>query len=406
VWGADVLPSPGVAFSPFAYRLIFHPPLYPYFIGIVSTFLGGLTAVKVVQVVVGAMLVPVLGLLGRRVFGPCAGLLAALFAAVYPELVWFSVHFWVEGVFVVLLWWSFERLFAADERGSWPLAAWAGVLFGLSILARETALYFLPLAALWLWWRRPKGAQRAGALLVAAFLVIAPWTLRNYRVYQAFVPVSTAGALNLWQGNTRLSRQEVYDQSAAVHGRIEKYRFARRKAIEAIVERQPLWLFEKLRDEMPMFWEADGQPLVHIRRGAYGEATPLAALLASVVVLAPYLATLVLFVLALFVVPLTRASGLLLAFLGYYNLLHVATHGYARYRLPVLPVLFLIAAAGLAFWRARPRAAVTPVRKATATAVALALVLSLLPSLRLLVHHRALGYPDPGDRVSEEAEEP
>ena len=77
VWGAEVLPSPEVAFSPFAYRLIFHPPLYPYFIGIVSTFLGGLTAVKVVQVVVGAMLVPVLGLLGRRVFGPGAGLLAA-----------------------------------------------------------------------------------------------------------------------------------------------------------------------------------------------------------------------------------------------------------------------------------------------------------------------------------------
>ena len=214
VWGADVLPSPEVAFSPLAFRLVFHPPLYPYFIGVLSAFLGGLTAVKVAQVLVGAMLAPALGLLGLRVFGPAAGIVAAGIAAFYPELVWFSVHFWVEGVFVVLLWWSFERLVAADAEGSWPLAAVAGLLFGLSILARETALYFLPLAALWLWWRRPQGALRAAALLVAALLVVAPWTLRNYIVYGAFVPVSTAGALNLWQGNTRLSRQEVYDQSA------------------------------------------------------------------------------------------------------------------------------------------------------------------------------------------------
>ena len=175
VWGADVLPSPEVAFSPLAFRLIFHPPLYPYFIGVLSACFGGLAAVKMAQVAVGAMLAPVLGLLGRRLFGPSAGLLAALVAAGYPELVWFSVHFWVEGVFVVLLWWSFERLFAADEEGSWRRAAVAGLLFGLSILARETALYFLPLAALWLGWRRPEGARRAAAFLLAAFVV---WTHR------------------------------------------------------------------------------------------------------------------------------------------------------------------------------------------------------------------------------------
>jgi hypothetical protein len=131
VWGADVLPSPEVAFSPLKLRLIFHPPLYPYFVGVLSALFGGLTAVKVVQVVVGALLAPVLGLLGLRLFGPAAGLLAAAMAALYPELVWFSVHFWVEGVFVVLLFWAFERLLAADEATSWHVAAVAGLAFGL-----------------------------------------------------------------------------------------------------------------------------------------------------------------------------------------------------------------------------------------------------------------------------------
>ena len=146
----------------------------------------------------------------------------------------------------------------------------AGLLWGLAILTRETVLYFVPLAALWLAWRRPGGLKRAGLFVCAALVVVVPWTVRNWYVFDAFVPVSTAGALNLWQGNTRLSREQVYEEYWAVRGRIAKYEHARSRAIEAILERQPLWIFEKLRSELPEFWEAHGQPIVHIERGAYG----------------------------------------------------------------------------------------------------------------------------------------
>ena len=100
--------------------------------------------------------------------------------------------------------------------------------------------------------------------------MVLPWTVRNWRVFDAFVPVSTAGALNLWQGNTRLSREQVYEEYWAVRGRIPKYEHARRRAVEAILERQPLWILEKLRSELPEFWAAHAQPIVHLERGAYG----------------------------------------------------------------------------------------------------------------------------------------
>jgi len=54
-------------------------------------------------------------------------------------------------------------------------------------------------------------------------LAVAPWTYRNWVVFEAFVPVSTAGGLNLYQGNAPLSRQQVYDEYEAIHGRIEQY---------------------------------------------------------------------------------------------------------------------------------------------------------------------------------------
>jgi 4-amino-4-deoxy-L-arabinose transferase-like glycosyltransferase len=378
-WGARDLPA--LAFSPLRLRFIFHPPLYVYFIGVLSTAFGSIEAVKYAQALAGALLVPAVGLLGGRAFGEKAGLVAAGIAAFYPELVWFVSHFWAATVFTVLLWWAMERLVASDQDASTAKAAAAGILFGLTVLTRETVLYFLPLAALWLAWRRSGGRRRAAALLAAAFLVVFPWTVRNWRVFGAFVPVSTAGALNLWQGNTRLDRQQVYEEDWAIHGRIEKYRHERRRALESILERQPWWILEKLRDEMPAFWEAHGQPIVHLERGAYGPVRRDVAYVAIGLVLAPYLGVLVLFVLGVAHLPKSRAAFLVLAFLAYYVLLHVAAHGYPRYRLPVMPVTFLIAAQGVVAWRSRPRPRVGRRHLVAAAATGLVLALSVGPSL-------------------------
>jgi hypothetical protein len=381
VWGTKVIPSPEVGFSPVAFRFIFHPPLYPYFIAVLYALFGTLTAVKVAQCFLGALLVLAVGRIGHRALGEGPALVAAGIAAFYPEIVWFCAHFWAATVFTVLVWWGMERLIEADARETARLAALAGVLWGLAILTRETVLYFLPFAALWLAWKRPGGGRRAAVLVVTAFLVVVPWTIRNYVVFKTFVPVSTAGALNLWQGNTHLSRQEVYEEYWAVRGRMEKYRYTREKAAESILSRQPLWIFEKLRDEMPAYWAAHGQPIVHIERGAYGEVSRSRAFVSIAVVLLPYLAVLGLFVVGMAALPRGRPVVLLLGFLAFYVLIHVAAHGYPRYRLPSLPVLFLLAGQGWVFLRSRPRPAVTRAGLASAAAVALVLALSVGPSL-------------------------
>jgi 4-amino-4-deoxy-L-arabinose transferase-like glycosyltransferase len=379
-WGTQVLPSPEVGFSPLRLRFIFHPPVYVYFLGAAFTATGSLVAVQYLQCLVAALLAPAVGLLGRTAFGESAGLAAAVIAAFYPELVWFAAHFWAETLFTVLLWWAMERLAASDARGSAGAALGAGALFGLAILTRETVLYFVPLAAVWLAWKRPGGPRRAALLLAGSLAVVAPWTVRNYLVFDAFVPVSTAGALNLWQGNTRLTRQEVYEEHWRVHGRIAQYQHARARAIEAILERQPLWIVEKLRSELPEFWAVHAQPIVHLERGAYGAVRRPAALAAVLLVLAPYVAVLVLFVIGLERLPHGRVPLLLLAFLLFYVLLHVAAHGYPRYRLPALPALFLVAGHALAAWRL-PRPAPDRPRLALAAGAALVLVLSVAPSL-------------------------
>jgi len=409
-WAVESLATPRVSFSPLRTHMIFYPPLYPYFIAAAYGLFHTLQAAKWAQVVASALLVPAVGLAGARAFAPRVGLAAALITALYPDLVWFAAHFWSETLFLVFLWWAMERLLASDARASLAAAAAAGLLWGLAVLTRETILYLTPLAALWLAFSSARGgARRAAAFLLCAVLVIAPWTLRNWMAFRAFVPVSTAGGLALFQGNARLTRQEVYDRYEAVHGRIEQYRFARREGWRGIAERQPLWAFEKLAEQMPRFWEADSLALIHVKRGAYGAVPPAAAVAAAVVILAPYLAVLAGFAAGLALRPLDRPLVLLLGFLLAYNALHVVTHGFARYRLPVMPVVFLFAAAAWVAWRegALARELLASRRRAAvAGAVGALLLLCLIPSFRMNLRHPAFGLVDQAEPAIEEQPSP
>jgi peptidoglycan/LPS O-acetylase OafA/YrhL len=106
-----------------------------------------------------------------------------------------------------------------------------------------------------------------------------------------------------------------------------------------------------------------------------------------------------LFVVGIAALPARRSVVLLLAFLLFYVMLHVAAHGYPRYRVPSLPVLFLIAGQGLVFLRSRPRPVVTRPHLAAAAAVALVLALCVGPSL---ITWATEPWPPPWARGAEE----
>jgi hypothetical protein len=344
-------------FSPIAVPQIFHPPLYPYLVGAATTAFGGLAAVKWAQVAIGALLAPILYFLGLRTFGARVGVAAGAFAALYPELVWYCAHFWSEIVFVTLLWWAFERLLAS-ENGSTRAAAAAGVLWGLAVLTRETVLYFVPLAAWWLLRGGASGRRRAGAYLLASAAVIAPWTARNFAVTGALVPVATRGSFNLWLGNTLRPWDDVYrEHHETAGGPVAQERHDRQEALRAILDRQPRWLFDKLVRETGAFWAVNDQVVVHLERRAYKRLPVATNRLVGALTVLPYLAVLVLAVPALASLRADRASVLLAGFLLFTLALHVVAFASPRFRMSVLPVLFLLAARtidrGLAgSWRA------------------------------------------------------
>jgi hypothetical protein len=90
-----------------------------------------------------------------------------------------------------------------------PSAAGAfvvGLVAGVASLVRPNGL--APLAGLVLGWSFHRlgalrsDAPRWAALVIGVALVLAPWTLRNARIFHAFIPVSTGGGELLYMGST------------------------------------------------------------------------------------------------------------------------------------------------------------------------------------------------------------
>jgi hypothetical protein len=364
--GLNELGRPNRGLSPLRNPFIFYPPLYPYFIALAHRAFGTLAGVRWLQAAVGALLVPAVARAGRTAFGPKVGLVAAAVAALYPDFVWFSVHFWSETLFTVLLWWGIERTLRADESGSSKTAVAAGVLFALSALTRELALYLAPLAAVWLARGRllgrrppprPRGLRRAALFACGLLLTVAPWTIRNAIIYRAFIPVSTMGASNLWQGNVSITHLEVHQRLAAATDVVERDRLARRLAWQAIREQQPMWILQKLRGQMPEFWKLDSEIVDQVvERRACGKPARSTALLLEALADLPYLGILGLGLLGLARLRATPAAVLLVGLLAADNLAHVVALATPRYRLPLLPVVFLLAALAVASPREGVRA--------------------------------------------------
>jgi len=397
--GTQELGRPNRGLSPLRVRLIFYPPLYPYFIAVLQRAFSSLPAVLWVQAAVGALLVPAVARAGRLAFSSRVGLAAAAVVALYPDFVWFSVHFWSETLFVVLLWWAIERVLRSDAASSVGAAAAGGVVWGLATLTRELTLYLAPFAVLWLLRdevRRPAlrlspPVRRAGAFALGLVLTVLPWTVRNAVVYRAFIPVSTMGGSNLWQGNVPLTHLEVHATLGRYQDPVERDREAKRLAWAAIRARQPGWIFEKLREQMPEFWKAGSEVLDHvISRGACRPLRPGEQMALEVAVVGPYLA-----VLALALVGLARARPgpapvFLLVLLAAWNAAHVVAYATTRFRLPVLPVVALFAATALA-GGSEPRLPLLRGRRAVLLAALVALAgLVLWPGLEELAIWRAL----------------
>jgi 4-amino-4-deoxy-L-arabinose transferase-like glycosyltransferase len=187
---------------------IVRPPGYPTFIAAVWALTGPhLTALRIVEALLGVFTVALIGLLGMRGFGRTAGFLAMALAALHPVLAFLPSTEYSESFVVLLCVGAYVAFFMALERprraGPWWVVT--GALFGLAALTRPNTVLLVPglLAGAVLPLRRARRGLVIPALLVliTMTLVVTPWIVRNHRVHGHWFFIATGGGRSLWLGS-------------------------------------------------------------------------------------------------------------------------------------------------------------------------------------------------------------
>jgi 4-amino-4-deoxy-L-arabinose transferase-like glycosyltransferase len=193
-------------------------PLYPYLLGILRALLGDgmFTAARLLQAVLGAATCSLTYLIGRHTIGDTPARVAGFVATIYGPLMFFDGELLpatlattlnLAGLLVL------QRALRTDES---RLLAGAGALFGLAAVTVSTTLLFVVGVGAWL----AIQGLRAGRVLArslrptlvlatAAIVVIAPVTVRNLVIGQDAVLISHNWGINYWLGNNPDSERTI-----------------------------------------------------------------------------------------------------------------------------------------------------------------------------------------------------
>jgi hypothetical protein len=147
--------------------------------------------------------------LARLLGGERAGNFAALLFAIWPNLVFLAGTPEKEVLVLALLPWATFWMLAALNRSGRGLSVFqAGLLLGACTLV-QPSLQFLPFVAAILLVGSARqiriGFAQALMVVLGAALVVAPWTYRNYLVFDTPVLVATNGGSNLYRANNSLA---------------------------------------------------------------------------------------------------------------------------------------------------------------------------------------------------------
>jgi 4-amino-4-deoxy-L-arabinose transferase-like glycosyltransferase len=174
-----------------------HPPLHILVIAVVNLLGGnGFLSQKLALCLVGTATVVLIGIAGRLLGGERLGLIAAAIAAIYPML-WLAdgslmsettYAFFVVAVLICAL--AYRRTLSTR------LALALGAVIALAGLTRGEGLALLVFLAVPLTWRH---WRHLGAVVLAAVVVLAPWTIRNLTTFDKPFLIST-NSQAIWAG--------------------------------------------------------------------------------------------------------------------------------------------------------------------------------------------------------------
>ena len=320
--------------------------LYPLYLAGIYAVTGyhPLVARLLQGAVGGALLCFLVYKIGRRVVNEETGLVGAGLAAVYGYFVYYNVALMTETFFIVLV---LLTLYLSIELKENPTPiGWVGLglSLGLASLLRQTVLLFVPFLLFWLFLELRTRAMRwwyFALPVIIIFLLVTPWTIRNYLVYREFLLLNSNAGYALFASNnpnmgTDWQNDEVVvpvPKELAGKNEAQLDRALTKKGLEFILADPTRYLWLSLDKTLEYFWfwpSADSSRISNLNRVlSFGLYLPF-------MLLGLYLS-----------ISRWRNFVVLYLFIFIHTMIHLLSWPAPRYRLTVDAVLMLFAGLAL-----------------------------------------------------------
>ena len=208
--------------------------------------------------------------LAKRCFSPRAALWAGWLWVFFPFSIFYAAGyvwgFCLDTLIVALVVWC---TLAMERRNG--LRAWGsyGLLWGLAALTNPVILSTLPFLSGWLYFRRGARLRWPSEFITATLflsLTVAPWFVRNYIVFDRFIPFRGTFWMIFWEGNTGDTSDLFPDWTNPAHNETEMAEYRSRGEVGYVAEKKRLSL-EFLWDHPGLYLRLTAKRFVYIWTG-------------------------------------------------------------------------------------------------------------------------------------------
>ena len=356
-YSAAAILADGRGFSFLDQSIWLRPPLYIVALAAFFRLFGTATEpIWIAQMALGLATIVLVYLLGRSYAERRAvARLAAACCAVYLPFAVYARLLLSETLFTFLIVLAFFALAChARGGGKWPLIVAGGALGG-AILTRGLALPFLAAIPLWalalsgggrrIDWRGAIG--RSALVIGVALALLLPWTARNAVVYGRLIPADTTGGYNFWLGALQGQNTGQIDTTLrAIPNQGDRQTLAWARGWE-VVRADPRAYLSKSVREAGDLWRINIGAYERLTRGYALGRVPI-PWLGLTLALDDLLYLLALPLAALGWVGAGRPSDrrLLFLWLAFNTVAGAVFFAITRFRLPLMPFVFVLAARG------------------------------------------------------------
>jgi len=344
------------------------PFFYPFFLSIVYYFSGSsILWAKIIQAFLGGLTSLLTYYLGKKLFDFKTGVLAGVIIAFYGPLFFFETELLGSGW---ATFWSIPLLLAflsASAKKTFWRCFLLGTCGALSILARPTFVLFFLAGCLWLAFslfrsriRRPLPVRQMVGILAGFALIATPVAIQSFRVTGHFGILPASGGVNFYVGNNpgyaeTLAARPGYDwlkiidlpkESGLTGDWSDQQRFFYRKVMDFAFD-EPAEFAKGLAHKTIQFISSREIPR-NVDIYLFGKWSYLLDLLTWEIsgFGFPFGLILPLALLGL-VFHWRQVPTPVLLFLLFYPVSIIVVFIAGRYRLPIIPVMSVLAAAGL-----------------------------------------------------------